>query len=505
MRTVSGATDRVVVIGAGLAGLSTALHLTGAGRQVTVLDRAEQPGGRVSTETLGGQAVDTGATVLTMPELLDEAFAAVGEKTTERLTLTPLDPAYRAHFADGSSIALHSDPEAMETELRTVVGPREAAGYRRLRRWLTELYTAEADHFIGGNFDGPFDLVRSEALPHLARLAALGGFGRLWPKVARFVADDRVRRLFSFQALYAGLEPRRALGAYGAIPYMDTVGGVSYPLGGMGGIASAMAAAAEQAGATVRTGTQAAWLERVGSRVRAVRTGHGERIACDAVVVATELSTAYRLLGIRPRRPVAPRYAPSAVVLHGETERSWADRLDHHTIFFGDAWHETFREIVHDGSPMSDPSLLVTRPTATDPTLTGDGRQLLSVLAPAPNLHTGPLDWARLGPAYREELVRTLEARGLDGFAGDFRVHRTDTPQDWAERGMTAGTPFSLAHTVAQTGPFRPANLVRGADNVVLAGSGTRPGVGIPPVLISGRLAAERITGRPGRPRTDGR
>lgn len=504
MRTVSGATDRVVVVGAGLSGLSTALHLTGAGRRVTVLDSAPQPGGRVATEEIGGHAFDTGATVLTMPELLDEAFAAVGEKTADRLTLTRLDPAYRAHFADGSSLNLYTEPEAMEAELRSVVGPREVDGYRRLRRWLTELYTAEAEHFIGGNFDSPLDLLHAEARPALARLVALGGFGRLWPKVAGFVTDDRVRRLFSFQALYAGLEPRRALGAYGAIPFMDTVGGVSYPQGGMGAIAAAMADAADQAGATVRTGTHVAWLERVGDRVRAVRTGDGERIECDAVVLATEPATAYRLLGIRPRRLVRPRYSPSAVVLHGETSRTW-DALDHHTIFFGAAWHGTFREIVRDGRPMTDPSLLVTRPTATDPALAADGRQLVSVLAPAPNLHTGPLDWPRLAPAYRDELLRTLQDRGLDGFADEFRLHRMDTPHDWAARGMAAGTPFSLAHTVAQTGPFRPGNLVRGAANVVLAGSGTRPGVGIPPVLISGRLAAERITGRatserPGRP-----
>lgn len=494
MRTVSGATDRVVVVGGGLSGLSAALHLTGAGRQVTVLDRAPRPGGSVSTETIGGQAFDTGATVLTMPELLDEAFAAVGEKSADRLALTRLDPAYRAHFADGSSLGLYTDPEAMEAELRAVAGPREVEGYRRLRRWLTELYAAEAEHFIGSNFDTPFDLVGPDSRPALARLVALGGFGRLWPKVAGFLTDDRVRRLFSFQALYAGLEPRRALGAYGVIPFMDTVGGVSYPEGGMGAIAAAMTGAAQKAGATVRTGTRAAWLERVGDRVRAVRTSDGDRIACDAVVLATDLETAYRLLGIRPRRLVRPAYSPSAVVLHGETSRTW-DALDHHTIFFGGAWHATFREIVQEGRLMSDPSLLVTRPTATDPTLASGGSQLVSVLAPVPNLHTGPLDWPRIGPAYRDELLRTLQSRGLDGFTGEFRLHRMDTPQDWAAQGMAAGTPFSLAHTLAQTGPFRPGNLVRGAANAVLAGSGTRPGVGIPPVLISGRLAAERITG----------
>ena len=171
--------------------------------------------------------------------------------------------------------------------------------------------------------------------------------------------------------------------------------------------------------------------------------------------------------------------------------------LAHHTISFGTAWESTFREMIDVGRPMSDPSLLVTRPTATDPGLAPAGRDLLFVLAPCPNTAAGPIDWPRVGPAYRDELLRVLEARGLglDGLAAEIEVSRLVTPADWAADGLGAGTPFALAHTFAQTGPFRPRNLVRGLDNVVLAGCGTTPGVGIPPVLISGRLAAERVTG----------
>jgi phytoene desaturase len=490
VRTIDGHAEHVVVIGAGLAGLSAALHLLGAGRRVTLLEQADTPGGRAGQQRFGGNAVDTGASVLTMPELLEEAFAAVGEPLGKHLRLTRLDPAYRARFADGSSLALHTDGEAMEAEIRAFAGPREAAGYRALRRWLTELYAVQKDHFLAANFDSPLDLAR----PELAKLAALGGFGRLGPRIGRYLLDERVRRLFSFQALYAGLDPARAIGAYGVIAYMDTVGGVYFPEGGMGEIGRAMAAAASRAGADVRFGTEAAWLERVASRVRAVRTRSGERIACDAVVLATELGTAYRLLGARPRRPLPLRYSPSAVVLHGRTTRKWD--LGHHTIFFGRAWERTFAEIIREGKLMSDPSLLVTRPTATDPGLAGDGGEIVSVLAPAPNLRSGRIDWDHLRGPYREELLRTLEARGLSRFGSEFTVDETITPADWAARGLAAGTPFSLAHTFAQTGPFRPANLVRAAGNVVLAGCGTTPGVGIPPVLISGRLAAERITGR---------
>jgi phytoene desaturase len=483
--------ERVVVVGAGLAGLSATLQLVGAGRAVTVLEAAGGPGGRAARASLaGGYTIDTGASVLTMPELLDEAFAAVGTSVAERLTLTRLDPAYRAHFADGSSVAVHTDADAMEAEVRRVAGPADAAGYRRLRRWLTELYRLQRDTFIGANFDSPTDLLG----PELAKLAAIGGFGRLGPKIGRFLADERLRRLFSFQSLYAGLSPRQAMAAYAVIAYMDTVGGVYFPRGGVGAVAEAMAGAARDAGARLRYDTGAAWLERTGDRVVAVRTTHGERIPCDAVVLTPDLPVSYRLLGHAPRRPVAPRWSPSAVVLHAGTTRTWPE-LGHHTVFFGRHWDVTFDEILRRGRLMSDPSLLVTNPTATDPSLAPAGRHVLSVLAPCPNLATGPIDWARVGPAYRDELVATLAARGLTGLDDAIETQLLVTPRDWAAAGLAAGTPFSLAHTLRQTGPFRPRNLVRGIANVVLAGCGTTPGVGIPPVLISGRLAALRLVG----------
>lgn len=490
-KTIPGRTDHVVVVGAGLSGLSAAMHLAGTGREVTVIEAAAKPGGRASQETFEGYRVDTGATVLTMPELIDEAFAAVGTSLAAEVDLIRLDPAYRARFADGSTIAVHTDAEAMEAEIRRAAGPREAEGYRRLRAWLTDLYQVQRDRFIGANFDSPTDLVG----PELARLAALGGFGRLGPAVGRFLSDDRLRRLFSFQALYAGVPPSRALAAYAVIAYMDTVAGVSFPRGGVGAVAEAMAGAAARAGVHLRYSTSAAWLERVGTRVGAVRTTTGERIACDTVVLTADLAASYRLLGVTPRRPLSLRYSPSAVVLHTGTTRSWPE-LDHHTIFFGRAWERTFREITREGTLMSDPSLLVTRPTATDPTLAPEGRHQISVLAPCPNLRTGPIDWRRIGPRYRDDLVRVLEERGLSGFDSAIEMQRLVTPADWEAAGLAEGSPFSVAHTFAQTGPFRPRNLVRGVDNVVLAGSGTTPGVGIPPVVISGRLAAQRIAGR---------
>ncbi|MFE9773250.1 phytoene desaturase family protein [Streptomyces sp. NPDC005931] len=500
-RTVPGRTDHVVVVGAGLAGLSAALHLLGAGRRVTVVERDALPGGRAGRMDLGGYRVDTGPTVLTMPDLADEAFAAVGGSLRERVDLVPLHPAYRACFADGSTLDVHTDAEAMAAEVERFAGAGEAAGYRRLRDWLERLHRVQMRRFIDANFDSPLGLLNTD----LARLAALGGFGRLDGRIGRFLRDERLRRVFSFQSLYAGVPPARALAAYAVIAYMDTVAGVYFPRGGMHALPRAMADAATDAGADLRFGQEVIRLERSGGRIGAVVTDR-DRIPCDAVVLTPDLPAAYALLGRPPRRPVRLRHAPSAVVLHLGTDRTWP-HLAHHTLSFGAAWHSTFEELTRSGRLMSDPSLLVTRPTATDPGLAPAGRHLHYVLAPCPNTDIGPgaADWSELGPRYRSALLRELERRGLEGIESAVERECLVTPASWHAQGMAAGTPFSAAHTFAQTGPFRPRNLVRGTENAVLAGCGTTPGVGVPTVLLSGKLAAARITGGPGRPRTVGR
>ncbi len=493
MRRLSGPTDHVVVVGAGLSGLSAALHLLGAGRRVTVVERGDSPGGRAGREEFAGYHLDTGPTVLTLPHLVDEAMAAVGERLEDHVELIPLDPAYRAAFADGSSLDVHTDPHAMEAEIHRFAGPRDAAGYVRLRAWLERIHRVQMRSFIEANFDSPLDLLT----PDLARLAAMGGLSTWARQISRFVRDERLRRVFTFQSLYAGVPPTRALAAYAVIAYMDTVAGVHFPKGGMHAVPRAMAEAALQAGATFAYGSTVTTLERSpAGRAVAVRTAEGARIACDAVVLSCDLPVAHRLLGGAPRRLLPLKYAPSAVVLHIGGERSWP-QLAHHTLSFGRSWQRTFRELTQTGDVMSDPSLLITTPTVTDPSLAPPGRHLHYVLAPCPNLATGPHDWRSIAPRYRDSLVSELQHRGLDGFGAEPEVERLVTPADWAAQRHAAGTPFSAAHTLGQTGPFRPRNLPRGWPNVVLAGCGTTPGVGVPTAVISGKLAAARITGLP--------
>jgi phytoene desaturase len=488
VRTVDGTADRVVVVGAGLAGLSAALRLVASGRTVIVLERAEVPGGRAGVHRDRGYVFDTGPTVLTMPELLEDAFACVGERLTDHLDLLPLDPLYRARFGDGSVLDVRPGVDGTADAIATTCGQREADGYRRFAAWVSALYRAQVRDFIDRNLDSPLDLLT----PNLARIAALGGFRRLAPRVRRFLRDPRTQRVFSFQALYAGVSPARALALYAVIAYMDTVAGVWFPRGGLHAVPVALAAAAARHGVDIRYHTEVTRVELCGDRAVAVHTGAGDRVAADAVVLTPDLPVAARTLLGRPLRRRL-RFSPSCFLLLAGT-RGLPPPDAHHTIHFGHAWERTFDELLRERRLMSDPSLLVTTPTRSDPTLAPAGGHAHYVLAPTPNLDA-PIDWPRIGPRYRDELVAHLERLGYVGFGRAVEVERTVTPADWAAAGMERGTPFAAAHTFAQTGPFRPRNLARGLANVVYAGSGTIPGVGVPMVLLSGRLAAERITG----------
>ncbi len=492
-RTVTGGTDHVVVVGAGLAGLSAAMRLAGAGRKVTVLERELTPGGRagrLNVEAAGGTyQFDTGPSVLTMPDLIADCFDALGEDMQDWLELEPVAPLYRAFYPDGSILNVHANVSQMAQEITEVIGADEAAGYLKYVEFVSKLYKYEMKDFIDRNIDSPFDLVT----PDLAKLVALGGFRKLAPKVRDYLKDPRTERIYSFQAMYAGLSPYDALAIYAVIAYMDSVAGVYFPKGGMNALPVAMAAACEKHGVTIRYGTTVTSVETKDDRATAVTTADGERIEADVVVLNPDLPVAYRdLLGKEPWSVRRLDYSPSCFVMLAGSSAHYS-KIAHHNIHFGKSWRGVFEELIDKKQLMSDPSVLVTNPTHSDPSLAPDGKQIYYVLFPTPNLDAD-IDWKSVGPRYRDEVVRVLEERGSRGFGDAIEVENITTPLDWQDRGMERGAPFASAHSFLQTGPFRPGNLW--GENVVFTGSGTQPGVGVPMVLISGRLAAERILGK---------
>lgn len=418
----------VVVIGAGLSGLAAACHLRGAGHEVTVVERSNAVGGLAGRHVQDGFTFDTGPTVLTMPELVDDTLRAVGSSLAQRLRLTPLDPVYRGHFTDGTTIDVHADLAAMTAEVTRACGEREAARYRDHADWLESLFTLEFSRLIDVDYSSPWDLLRSPAA--LARLAAMGGFDRLARVVGRRFDDPRLQRLLTFQALYVGVSPQQALALYAVVTYLDSVAGVHHPAGGIHEVPRAMAAAFTAAGGTIRLDTAVTGLLGVAAgRVNGVRIGDGpsvERLRADAVVCSADLPTVWRswLAGRRmPRAVRAGRHAPSALVWHVGVNGRPGPTVRHHNVHFGDQWDESFDDLLDSGRPMRDPSRLVTVPSISDPSIAPDGCSTLYVLEPVPNL-AGDIDWSSEQDALRDRLQRFL---GDAGYSASSRppCHRT--------------------------------------------------------------------------------
>lgn len=488
----SGAQRHVAVVGAGLSGLAAAMHLAGDGYRVTVLEREAIPGGRNGSLEQDGFRFDTGPSVFTMVSLLDEAFAAVDRRARDYVNLTLLDPAYHAHFADGSTLLVRPGHEAMRAEIAAQCGARDAAAFDSFVDWLKRLNDVELPHFIDANFNSPLSLFRSPLAA--VELVRLGGFGRLGPTIGRRFSDERLQRVFSFQAMYAGLAPAQALALYAVITYMDSIEGVWFPEGGMHAVPRAMAAAATDAGVEFRYSTPVERVERrADGSASGVVLGDGSVVAADAVVVTADLPVAYDRLLPGVTAPLVARrgrYSPSALVWHVGVRGELPEGIGHHNIHFGKAWDESFRELLDDGVAMTDPSRFLSVPSIHDPGAAPEGCHTLYYLEPVPNLQVGKLDWDVDGPRLRERMLRELVTLG---YPTEIVTEELVTPLDWQRQGMAAGTPFALAHTFPQTGPFRPKNVDRRVPGLVFAGSGTTPGVGIPMVLVSGKLAAQRV------------
>ena len=377
----------------------------------------------------------------------------------------------------------------LREEVRRLSGERDAAGFDRFLAWLEELHDVEFDAFIDTNYDTLLDLVRSPLTA--ARLLRLGGSARSAPRSPRSSRTSGCTRS-SASSRCTRRRPASARAVFAVITYMDTVRGVYYPEGGMHAVPVGMARALVDAGVPVHTGVEVAEVLRRGDGAVA-GVAHRGRRAAQRRRRRRHPRPARRLRAAAARLP-APRtvrrggYSPSAVVWHVGAQGAPGPEVRHHNIHFGQEWDGAFRALIDRQELMPDPSRLVTVPTVTDPSPLR--RRVDALRAGAGAAHGSGLDWARESGPMRERLHAFLDA---DGYPTDVAEERLVTPDDWEAQGMHLGTPFALAHTFSQSGPFRPRNVDRRVPGLVFAGSGTTPGVGIPMVLVSGRLAAERV------------
>ena len=474
---------RVVVIGAGLGGLSAACHLTGRGHRVTVVERGSVPGGRAGLWESAGYRVDTGPSVLTMTGLLSDTFAAAGAEMADHVTLRPLDPMYRAWYPGEETLSVRPGRDAMTEEIRSACGSTEAAAFGRFCDWLAKLYRVEQPNFIERNFDGIADLARP--LRPALELVRLGGFRRVASVVDGYFADHRLRKLFSFQSLYAGLSPFDALAIYCIITYMDTVEGVWFPDGGIHAVSRGLAEAAEKAGVEIRYDAP---VERITRRlgtsgpVNGVRLADGTVVGADAVVANPDVPAVYRSLVPETRMPRVARrgeYSPSCALWLAGVRGEMPAGAGHHNIHFGRDWKGSFDALLRTGTRQPDPAILVCAPTLSDPDLAPPGGHVIYALEPMPNLD-GKLDWTVERDRIQESLVARLAGIGYPvSGRGHLALHRSD--------GL-GGAGHGAGDAVRPVPPLLP-------DRAVAAGEHRQAGPGPGPRRIGDGPRRERAHG----------
>jgi phytoene desaturase len=480
---------RVVVVGAGLGGLAAALRLQGLGHDVVVVEQRETPGGRASRLRDAGFTWDAGPSLVTMPWVLEEAFAAGGLDLHAEVALEPLDPFYRIYW-DGE--AEHLDFAPGPERLRAEIAKFSARDAAALDGFLAAVRPIYEDGILDAG-RRPF-LRASELARFVPRMVRLGAARPLHRMVARHFEHPRIREAFSFHSLFIGGDPFRVPAIYGALVYLQVLDGVWYARGGVFAIVEAMARALD-----VRCGERVARIETAGGRARGVVTASGERIAADAVVHNGDVLCFHELLGRRaPLRRLRPTM--SCLLLYLGTDRRF-EQLEHHTLMVGRGYRELIADVTRRGRLPERFSSYLHAPAHTEPGMAVPGGESICVLLPVPNLR-GDVDWAAEGDRIRDALVADLETTfGLDGLGAAIVVEHRMTPVDFAARlGAVDGNAFAVEPTLHQSAWLRTHNRDGRVAGLYHVGGGTHPGAGIPGVLLGAQVTAELVAADHPRP-----
>ncbi|MBV9848570.1 MAG: phytoene desaturase [Armatimonadetes bacterium] len=488
-------TRRVVIVGAGIGGLATAMRLVASGFAVTVLEKNATVGGRANVREEKGYRFDTGPSLLLMTDVYRELFGVCGEDFDRLVPLIKMEPNYRVQFGDGSTLEMSSDLPTMIANLERIE-PGVAPGYFRFLEDASHKYRLGRRQFVEKNFARASDFFTAENLELLARLHALKG---MHAHVSQFFQDERLRQAFSMQSMYLGISPFAAPAVYTLLPYTELAeDGLYYPKGGLYALPTAMARVAQKLGADIQTGRAVTQIVVQGGRARGV-CADGEMVPADIVVSNADLPYTYTdLLAERPAKyeEAAWKKQPftsSAFMLYLGTDRVYPD-LRHHNFFLARDYRRNFEEIFDAKVPPRDPSFYVNCPARTDPSVAPPGGDNLFVLVPVPHL-TEQQRWdaGQVG-RFREKVYAALEARGLADLRRHVVVEQVVTPHEWrAQYNLKYGAAFGLSHGIFQVGYFRPSNKAPGVENLYFVGASTVPGTGVPLVCLGARLVTERI------------
>ena len=488
---------RAIVVGAGLGGLAAAMRLGAKGYSVTVVDKLDVPGGRGSAIWQDGHRFDLGPTIVTVPQLYEDLWAACGRNFHQDVRLKSLDPFYEIRWPDGTKFVAQHDTEKMRAEVAKIE-PRDVAGFDKF------LKDSEARYWFGFEDLGRRSMHKLwDLIKVLPKFAWLRADRSVYGHAKKRFRNEKLRMAFSFHPLFIGGDPLNVTSMYILVSYLEKEFGVHYAMGGLAGMARKLADVVEDQGGTFLMNTTVREIVVRDGRARGVKLESGLELGADIVVSNADAGHTYNsLLEKAPKRRWTParlrrtRYSMSLFVWYFGTQGTrskWQD-VGHHTILNGPRYNDLLKDIFIEGKLADDFSLYVHRPSVTDPSVAPSGGDTFYVLSPVPHLGHGGVDWAEEEARYKARILKVLEEQMMPGLGSHIVTEQVFTPQTFKDRYLSPhGAGFSIEPRIFQSAWFRPHNVSEEVEGLYLAGAGTHPGAGVPGVIGTAEVLSQLV------------
>jgi len=484
----------IIIVGAGIGGMATAITLAKNGFNVTVYEKNSLPGGRCGQILRDGHRFDIGATILLMPSVYRTVFESLGLNFDECFELKDLSTIYKLYFGNGEQMIISKDDKVMKPQLEAM----EKGSFIRYKAYIKEGHRFFRDSYknlLARNF---YNLFEFATLSNVMMLIRLKSYLKHSIFIRRFFKNNNLQQAFTFQNIYVGQSPLKAPALFSMLPATEILEGALFPIGGMHQIALKLESVALKSGVKFVYNKTVEKIETAGSMAKQLIFTDGSSAKSDLIVVNADLPYAYRdLLPDSNRRSALDRktYSCSAIVFHWGLSKAFP-QFEHHSIFLSKDYHASLDAIFDFHSLSANPSFYIHSPARTDPTAAPTDEDSISVIVPVGHLdEKNPQDWEELKKFARTEVLKRLKDEGITDLENHIKFEICYTPVAWKSiYNVSRGSVFgSIGHNIMQMGYFRPHNRHDHYRNLYFVGGSTHPGNGVPLVLLSAKLTSERI------------
>ncbi len=481
----------VIIIGAGIGGLSTAALLGKKGYNVTVLEKNKTIGGRAMQFEAKGFRFDMGPSWYLMPDAFERYYKLFNKKPSDFFKLISLSPQYRIFFSKNEHVDISRDLKENLALFETY----EKGAAENIAEYVKKseyVYKSAMRYFIYKNYRSIFDFFNKKLMFEGAQLKL---HKNLDSYISQYTKNDRIKKILEYSTVFLGISPKKAPALFTLLSYVDFKMGVFYPNGGVYKIIDSLEKLCKENGVRVITNQEVEKIIIKNGKAEVIKT-QNKTYNCDLVISNADYPFTETRLLEKQYRTYDEEYwkkktiAPSAFILYLGIKGK-VKNLKHHNLFFEHDWQNHFDEIFDDPKWPDKPSFYVSCPSKTDRTVAPSGCENLFVLVPvAPGLN----DTDKIRKEYRDKIITELEEITGDIISDRIVFERIFAQRDYKELyNAYKGTALGLAHTFFQSAAFRPQNKSKKVKNLYYVGQYTLPGVGIPMCLIGAEILVDRI------------